>query len=401
MHTPATKPATVLKFTLAVFVFGAVNWMIMAFLPVVMRSRGLTDSQVGTVIGVFSVATLAIMVPIGVLADLFSPRRLVLAGSALLLAYMAVLLRAGSYWAFLLAAALGGVAAAGFSIVMHALFLKTIGRNRIGRTIAFYQSGTYLAYGVGPALAGLLLRHGRFEPLLAGAAAGALVLIALVLVLPDSPTIRLDLRGYHEDLRQGRALLFLLFTLIYTTHAGVEQTSFTLLMKENLHFPTTHIGLVYLAVGCWMACLVPLAGHRFDRRQSIRPYLLGGLLLSGVFQILTPLASSFPGMLLIRLVHTVGDLLLIFSTDLMTAAFFPGTRLGGSSAVVQATRTCGVLAGSLGAGYLNQAFGYRWSFTASGVLLLALVVLGGSVMGRRLVVGAADGPGTGPAQGRS
>jgi MFS family permease len=382
------RPA-VLHFTLSVFTFTTVNWMLVSFLPVYMKSQGLADREIGTVLGLFSISSLALILPLGVLSDLFSPRRLVLIAGVLFLTYATCILTVRSYWQFLLVAPLGGVATSGFIIVLYALFLKTMARNHMGKRIACYHSGMYLGFGIGPAVAGVLVRQGRFEPLLLGSLAGSLLLLGLIARLPDSPVIRLDLDGYREDLRQWRTILFLLFALVYASHFGVEQTSFTLLLKENLGFSTPRIGLVYLAVGCWMALLAPFAGHRFDTGQSIRFFLLAGLGISGVFQILTPMASSLAGMVVVRLVHTVGDVLLILSMGLMTAAFFPGGRMGGNSAVVYATRTCGIFAGNLGSGYLNGALGYPYSFVASGGLLLVFVVLAGPAMGRWLVLRAA------------
>jgi MFS family permease len=386
MRSEPREYTTVLSFTASIFTFVTINWMIGSFLPVYMKKVGLTDGEIGTVLGLISISGLALMLPLGVLSDLVSPRRLVLMGGVVFLIYAAGILSVREYWQFLLVAPLGGISGASFFIVLFALFLKTMGNGNMGKKIALYQCGMYLGFGVGPAIAGPLVRKGSFEPLLFGALVGSVLLLGLILRLPDYPGIRLDLGGYRRDLRQSRTLLFLLLALVYATHFGAEQTSFTLLMKENLGFSTPSIGLVYLAIGCWMAMLAPFAGHRFDARQSIRAFLLAGLIINGTFQIITPTVSSFLGMVLVRVAHTTGDVLLILSMGLMTAAFFPEVRMGGNSAVVFATRTCGVFAGNVGSGYINGAFGYPISFVASGGFILLFVLLAGAAVSRRLVV---------------
>jgi MFS family permease len=375
-----------MNFVLCSFVFTTVHWMIFAFLPVYMKTQGLMDAQVGMVLGLFSIATLAVMLPLGILSDLVSPRRLVLFGGIMFSLYAGSILTAREYWQFLLIAPLGGVAASAFLIVLYALFLKVMGNGPMGKRIAFYQSGMYLGFGVGPTIAGALVRGGHFEPLLFSSMAGSVLLVALILGLPDSSTIRLDLGAYGRDLKQGRTLLFLLLVLVYGTHFGVEQTTFTLLMKEGLGFSSIRLGLVYLAIGGWMALLAPFAGHRYDASRSVRSFLLAGLAVSGTFQILTPFASSFSTMVLVRLLHTIGDVLLILSVGLLTVALFPDARLGGNSAIVYGSRTCGMFAGNLGSGYLNGALGYTSSFMASGGLLLLFVIVAGAAMGRWLVV---------------
>jgi MFS family permease len=387
MRTKRRTPSTALNFTLTVFTFTMTNMMLGSFLPVWMKHQGLSDGEIGTVLGLFSISALALVLPLGVLSDFFSPRRLLLISGMLFSIYAGCILSAWSYWQFLLIAPLGGLAASALVIVLYALFLKTVGNDRVGKKIAFYQSGIYLGFGVGPVIAGYLIRQDSFEPLLFGVLGGSLLLICLILGLPDSPTIRIDLGGYRKDLHQGRTLIFLILALVYATHFGVEQTSLTLLMKENLTFSTPRIGLVYLAVGCWMAVLAPFAGHRFDENKSIRAFLWIGLAISGIFQILTPMASSFPTMVVVRLMHTVGDVLMILSMGLMTAAFFPEARVGGNSAVVYATRTCGIFAGNLASGYLNGMLGYTYSFAASGGFILLFGILAGPAIGRWLVVG--------------
>jgi len=380
------KHSISIKFSLCTFSFTSALLMLHFYLPVYMKAQDLTDAQIGTVFGLLSISALALMLPLGVLSDLFSPRRLVFLGACIFVLFAGLILSAKSYWQFLLVAPLGGVASSTFHIVLYALFLKVIDKNQVGKKIAFYQSGMYLGLGVGPAIGGVLVQEGNFGALLLGVIAGGLVVIALVLRLPESETIRFDIGGYRQDLGKGPVLLFLLLAFIYPTHFGVEQTSFTLLLKESLSFPSTRIGLIYLAIGTWMAVLAPFAGHRFDASQSLRALLLAGLIISGTFQILTAMVDSFGQMVVIRLLHTVGDVFMILSIGVMTSAFFPEARMGGNSAVVVATRTCGVFSGNLASGFINGALGYGYSFIASGSILLIFVLIAGAAMARQLVV---------------
>jgi MFS family permease len=386
INSGATGPIVLINFSLCIFTFTAANFMLQSFLPIYIKSQGISDGELGSILGLVSISALVLMLPLGVLSDLFSPRRLVLFGGSIFLLFAGGILTVSTYWQFLLIAPLGGVASSAFYIVLYALFLKVIDRNQVGKKIALYQSGMYLGFGIGPAIGGLLVREGGFTALLLGVLAGGLVVIALILRLPQSETFRLDLGGYQRDLSQNRTLLFLLLAFVYATHFGVEQTSFTLLMKESLGFPAIRIGLVYLAIGSWMAMIAPFAGHRFDADQNLRTLLVCGLVISGIFQIATSMVGSFPYMVAVRLCHTVGDVMLILSMGVMTAAFFPESRMGGSSAVVFATRTCGVFTGNLGSGFINGALGYGLSFIVSGGVVLIFVIVAGAAMGRLLIV---------------
>jgi MFS family permease len=392
VKTGVRQHSTPILFSLCILSFSSANLMLSFFLPVYMKAQGLTDGQIGTVFGLMSISALILMLPLGVLSDLFPPRRLVLYGVCIFIFYSWQILTAESYWQFLLVAPLGGLAVSNFYIVLYALFLKVIDKNQVGKKIAFYQSGMYLGLGIGPAIGGLLIKEGGFGSLLWGVLAGGLVVLLLVLKLPQTDTIRLDLGGYKRDLHQGRILLFLLLVFIYPIHFGVEQTSLTLLMKDTLDFSFTSIGLVYLVIGMWMAFLAPFAGHRFDTSQSLRALLLCGLAISGTFQILTSMVSSLPSLVIVRLIHTVGDVMMILSIGVMTAAFFPEARMGGNSAVVVATRTCGIFTGNLGSGFINGALGYGYSFAISGSIVLLFVIVAGAAMARLLVVGNESNP---------
>ena len=78
--------------------------------------------------------------------------------------------------------------------------------------------------------------------------------------------------------------------------------------------------------------------------------------------------------------------MMILSIGVMTAAFFPEARMGGNSAVVVATRTCGIFTGNLGSGFINGVFGYSYSFAISGSIALLFVIVAGGAIGRLLVV---------------
>ena len=77
---------------------------------------------------------------------------------------------------------------------------------------------------------------------------------------------------------------------------------------------------------------------------------------------------------------------MLLSIGVMTAAFFPEARMGGNSAVVVATRTCGIFTGNLGSGFINGAFGYSYSFAISGSIVLLFVIVAGPAIGRLLTV---------------
>lgn len=369
-------PVRLITFPLCGFLHTAVLWMMFAFLPVHLKAQGLSDAMLGAVMGFYSISALLLMIPLGVLSDRVSPKKVLLGGACMLFMHLAGLRAAYTWYAFLFLAALGGLSWAIFQTVLQALFLKVLSPAQKGVKIAVFQMGSYLGFGVGPLLAGTLWGDADYVRMLGFALGGAAVLILLVLMLPDSDPIRFNLGDYREDLKQPRALAFLVVWLVYATHFGVEQTSYTLLMRQDLGFSNAQVGWTFLAVGVWMALMAPATGRGFDVRQSVIRLLALGLIVSSVFQILTAFARTLPEMVAVRLLHTAGDVPVILSMGIMTAAFFPQGRLGGHSAVVYAVRTLGVFVGNYAAGWVIPLVGHQGTFVASGVVVfLATLVL--------------------------
>ncbi len=348
--------------------------MVFAFLPVHLKAQGIPDALIGTIMGAYSLSGLALMLPLGLLSDRASPKKVLLFGAVLLLLHLLGLLEATNRWVILGCACLGGIAWAVFQIVLQALFLKVISDNRRGIKIAVFQMGFFLGFATGPLLAGTVWGDLEYVRMLRFAVMGAALLILVVGTLEDSEPIRFRLSDYTQDLKQPRALIFLFIWLIYATHLGVEHTSFTLLMQRGLGFSRADIGWCFMVLGTWMAFVSPWLGRRFDVRQSVIRLLVTGLVVSSLFQILTPFAENLPQMIGVRLLHTTGDVPVMLCMGIMTAAFFPRGRLGGHSAVVYCVRTVGIFAGNFGAGLLIPVVGYRGVFVVSGLFVLTVTL---------------------------
>lgn len=385
----------IVLFPVCSFMSTLVYWMLLSSLPIHLKELNVPDLRVGAIMGTYSIATLLLMLPLGMLSDRISPKRVLLAGSVVAWGHVLGLRMAQQTWHFLLLAAAGGIGWAIFQIVLLALYLKVISDENRGKKIALYQAGQFLGFGVGPLLAGVLWQHLNYSHMLAFATGAGIILNLCVFGLLDSPPIPFRLGDYKKDIAQPRALLLLVIYFIYSTHFGVEQTAYTLFMRQELAFTGQAIGLTFFVVGVWMAFLAPLAGHGFDLRQSVLLLLIFGLLTSATFQIWTGWVQHLPGMILIRLLHTMGDVPVIMAVGIMTAAFFPQGRMGGNSAVVYMVRTLGVFSGNLMAGFLAPFIGYGGVFIYTGFFMLLASVSLFPLMQRRLVFPVKAGkPGT-------
>ena len=364
-------------FLTANFLFHFVHWMVLAYLPIVFKCYGLTDSQIGFIIGLYAISSMTLMLPMGFFSDYFSPKKIVIAGTFLMALYFLSLLFVKNFLGLIPVALVGGTGSAALTTVLYALYLKIIEKGERGKQVAFFQLGSYLGYGLGPLSGGLLLAVIQPHSLFKIALIISLVLLLVTFLLKDSTLITFSFREYRKDLRTPATIFLTVGIFVMSTHFGVEQTSFSLLMKEDIKLSPSQIGLIFSGIGLWMACLVPLAGYLRDRRQKIFTFLWVGLLFSSIFQFITGLISSPGTLLLVRILHTSGDTLAILEVGVLTALFFPEHRLGGNSGLLFGVSTLGIFSGSSVAGLINMKLGYGFSFMANGgfVFIFALSFL--------------------------
>ncbi len=357
-------------FAICSFTFTLVFWMVLAFLPIHLARIGIPSSMSGVIMGTYSLGGLGFIIPFGMLADRFSPKRILYLGIAFVFVHIIGLKIASSFNTLLVCAFLGGLGLSIFQIVLFSLYLKVIPEDGKGLKISTFQMGFFLGFGVGPLAGGTLWGSGGYDLILSVSLVAILVLVGLFVMLPDTQIYAFSWKDYKQDVAQKKAILFLVIYFVYGMHFGVEQTGFSILMKRELNFGAKEIGMVYMAVGIWMALLSPFTGHSFDVQKKITPFLIGGLLVSAAFHIATSFARNLGQMVAVRILHTLGDTPAIFSMGMLTAMLFPQGRMGGNSAVVYSTRTVGIFTGNVFTGILASLVGYKGAFVYSGLFFL-------------------------------
>lgn len=365
-----------LSITIRFFIY-TVHWMVLALLPLLLRQTGFSDVAIGTAIGVFAMSSMLLMLPMGTFSDFFSPKRTIMAGATLYGLYFAFLPVVSSLLPLLLNMVLGGMGSACLIVVSEGLYLKQFGQMQRGKRISLFQIATYLGFGTGPLIGGLVMQKSA-SSLYVIAVLGAVAILALAFFLRDYASITFRLTAYREDVMKPRPLLLLACIFVLGSHFGTEQTSLSLLMETRLHFSPRTIGLIFAGLGLWMAAAVPFIGRWHDRRGSQFLFLLCGLLVSGLFQALTSFAGSFGGLLFIRAMHTLGDAFALLELSVLTAVFFPTQRLGGNSGLLYAVRTLATFLAAVLCGFINRSWGYHISFGLNGlfVVVFALASIG-------------------------
>ena len=352
--------------------------MVLAYLPLLLKSYQFTDKQIGFAIGLNSLASLILVLPFGVFSDYFSPKKTLILGTFFYSAYLLLLALLKDFATICFVIFLGGVGAATIRVVLMSLYLKLMDHTNRGKKVAFLQLGGYIGFALGPLVGGLWYETYGPRAMITLAFCLSTVIIVSCFFVKDAAPVVFSFKDYNKDIKNRDALFLIIAVFILGTHFGTEQTSISLLMANVIDLEKREIGMVFFSLGVWMALLVPLAGSLMDKKDTVFLMLLLGLLISSFFQILTAFTYSFWSLLIIRMVHTAGDTLAILESDVLTARFFPSARLGGNSGVIFCIRTLAIFVFAAFSGWLNHWWGYKMPFIVNGIMVFvfALIALG-------------------------
>jgi MFS family permease len=375
-------------FFVAYFLYFFSFWMVLAYLPILLKSYGFSDQEIGLAVGLNSLSSLVLILPFGMFSDYFSPKRTLTLGTVLYSAYFLLLITTRDFYGICLAVVIGGLGAAAIRVVLVSLYLKLMGGGARGKKVAFLQMGGYLGFGLGPLLGGYVYEAHGAGLMIKGAWILSIIIILLTLFLKDAPTVVFTFRDYKRDVKEPNALLLIAVVFVLGSHFGAEQTSISLLMKDIIGLDKREIGLVFFALGAWMALLVPFAGVLMDRKHSVFLFLLVGLLISSCFQFITAFTQTLFALLIVRLIHTMGDTLAILESDVLTAQIFPAARLGGNSGLLFCVRTTAIFLFAAFSGWLNQIWGYKMPFIVNGIMVFAFSLIALLYRGRAVQVPA-------------
>jgi MFS family permease len=356
-------------FFLSYFLYFFTFWMVLAYLPLVFKAYDFTDQQIGFVIGLNSLSSILLVLPLGVFSDYFSPKRTLTLGAICFSGYFLLLVILQDFYSVCAAIILGGVGAAAIRVILMSLYLKLIDSRGRGKKVAFLHLGGYLGFGSGPLLGGYVYDTFGATLMMKWAFVLSVMIVLLTLLLEDAPPVVFSFRDYKRDIKEPDVVFLMALVFILGTHFGAEQSSISLLMKDTIGLDKKEIGFVFFALGVWMAILVPFAGILMDKKQKVFLLLLVGLIISSCFQFMTPFPGTLYGLLIIRMIHTMGDTLAILESDVLTAHFFPAARLGGNSGLIFCVRTSAIFVFAAFSGWLNQSWGYKMPFFVNGIMV--------------------------------
>jgi len=345
------------------------------FLPLFFRDvLDFSGSEIGILVAVQALTGLLCVLPAGWFNDRMTSRALLVFGLVGQGGGLALMAQARDFLPELAGMFLWSLANNLCRLSLDVQILKSPSASPIQGRLSRYQGARFAGITVGTILAGAVLLRYPFDLVLEVSAVISLALVPLSLALAPTPAGRMRLSDYRADLRDGRVLRFAAFAFLFCSHWGAEGTAYPLYLKDGLRLDLGEIGAYMAAEYACVLLAVILSAPLFSRRQRVLPLLVIGLALSGIGQ--AGLASAaMPVSLVFRMLHGLGDGVVLLFFYLGIHAFFPRERLGGHTGFVTAVTMAGYIAGALVYGPLGERCRYEVPLWASGAINLLLIAL--------------------------
>ncbi len=362
----------VLPYTLAHLFLLALQWMAMLFLPLFFNSQDVGEDAIGVLVSMFSLATLVLVIPLGMLSDRVSPRALILAGALLVVLAASLLVGYSGFWAWLMGTFTIG---AGFTlswISLFSVFFKQVGERRRGLEVSVFNMGGILGAGLG-AWAGGTLSDVVADPAVIFSLASlfAVAWAATCARIPETRGISFPILEYGRDLKSGPTWILIAIIFIKASHAGIEHANYSLLQTEVIGLTGRMVGELFFVLSLWMGIVTIATGGLHDRQEKPLRMMGAALVLSGAFMAASGRAVCAWDFLVYRVGHTGGDSILNLLTLVVASMIFPRHRAGGAFAFVLTVNTAAYFIFANIGGVWADRLSLQSSFYFAGFLMLA------------------------------
>ncbi len=350
--------------------------LVAPILPLYAREFGVSRTAAGALISAFAVARLVFDVIGGIASDRVGSKPIMVGGAVLLAVSSVGAALAPNYGFLLITRVLEGFGSAAFATAAMQMVVSTTPKERMGRTMAFYQTGLLGGISVGPVLGGFAAELGDFStPFWLYAVLGLVIAVVVWRGIEPSATRKAPI---SESYRAARKLvmradfLALMFVAlaIFVMRAGARITLLPLYAGEELGLSESQIGLVIAAAAIVTMLVVNPGGWLVDRIGR-RPVLIAGLLLTAAAIAAHGLMTTFGGLLLLSVGFGISAALMGIPPPTLAGDLAPTGAEGASVGLYRMAADLGLVIGPVAMGYVAEDGSFELGFLLAGALLIA------------------------------
>ncbi|MCA0337855.1 MAG: MFS transporter [Actinobacteria bacterium] len=375
---PARIPREIWVLIAAAFVIAIGFGLITPVLPQYAQSFGVGATASSIVVSAFAFFRLVFAPGGGKLIAALGERPVYLIGLVIVALSTGATAFADSYWQLLLFRSLGGIGSTMFTVSAVALIVRLAPPSIRGRVSSAYGSAFLLGGIGGPVMGGLLGNLGLRVPFLVYAVA-LLIAAAIVgmLIRPEAlrPAADAPVRDVFtmRDGLQDSAYRAALGSAVANGWAnfGVRNAILPLFAASVVGSAPWVAGAALAVFAAGNAVGLTFSGRRSDR-VGRKPFIIGGLVVSGLATLVTGWAGSLTLLLLVSVIAGLGAGTLNPAQQASLADVIGHERNGGPAiAAVQMAADLGSIIGPIVAGVLVDRGSYPLAFGLTGLITLA------------------------------
>ncbi|MFH1696306.1 MAG: MFS transporter [Candidatus Diapherotrites archaeon] len=337
------------------------------YLSLYLISTGFSGLEIGVLLSLLTLTALFASFPAGMLNDRFGTSRPLVFGFLLTAAFYTGLYLFTGFWELVFFFFLGGLGLNIARVSINNILFKSDIEKKAGILFGKLNMWEHFGVAAGFFAGGFMLMFMEFSAVFLLSA----VVFALIAVLSffagEGRRDRFPVIEYRGELLKGEVLFFLVVLFLYTLHWGAEITSYAPFLETVLNLNLFQTGLYMSIPVIFLAFSAYFTGKAADSGRNLKKMLIFGLLLSGATHIL----MTFPVLefsFLMRILHEIGDAMVIVLSFVLISRIFSIERRGGTSGFVMNTMILGQFAGAVVFGALGASMGYAFPLYVSGLL---------------------------------
>lgn len=377
-RAPDRIPADVWVLVASAFIIALGYGIIAPVLPQFAASFGVGVTASAVVVSAFAFCRLLFAPAGGGLVDRFGEPPVYVAGLLVVAVSTGATAFAQNYWQLLIFRGLGGLGSVMFTVSAMVLIMRIAPPGKRGRVSSLYATAFLTGSVAGPVIGGLMAGLGMRVPFIVYAI--ALVIAAIVVGFRLDPNLR---RSHAEA---GAALPTMTFAQAWGDSAyraavvsafangwssmGIRVALYPLFAVQVLGEGPAFAGIALTVFALGNASAQSFTGRLSDARGR-KPLIVSGLVVTGLATGAIGFTENLWVFLALSIVAGVGAGMLGPVQQAAVGDIVGDERSGGTVfARFQMFMDAGAIAGPILVGLLADTVGFRWSFVATGALVL-------------------------------